>query len=530
MSPSKPNWPSTERQMAESQAEQGSELQRLIRDNQDLHLLHPDEANDKAGVPPWLRVYWRKQHPEMVYSPNDPAGGYPRVLKNIYSHLLANQGFKAKNVSPPEEEAPNRTISTNLRISGAQTTPRSESDIRVNYGNPAQIIAASNGIGGDGSQAQYYSTDGGVTWGQTELPLVTGDDLQSDPTVDWTSDGTAWATTIGISGASLQLRAYKSTDVGATWTHDAIFSGGQTNADKQMMWVDHSPSSPFKDNIYVIWHNGLPAFVNRRTGPSGAWQTPLQVSGAETTGTAIGGDIKTNSAGDVFAFWPGTGSRGLYVAKSTDGGASFSSPIKIATTFDSYDIGVPSFSSRRALIYISGGAYRTQNKDLVYASWVDLSGEDNCSRSSDEPGGNASSRCKTRMWFTRSTDGGATWEQPRMINNQPSLNDQYNHWLVVDETNGTLVLACYDTVADAGRLKTDLWCLASFNDGVTWSPPSKVTTAQTDETGGGADTGNQYGDYIGLSGVGGRFFPAWTDRRSGAREEIWTAALMPEQG
>ena len=50
------------------------------------------------------------------------------------------------------------------------------------------------------------------------------------------------------------------------------------------------------------------------------WQAPIQVSGAETTGTAIGGDVKTNSAGDVFAFWPDTGSRNLFVAKSTNGG------------------------------------------------------------------------------------------------------------------------------------------------------------------------------------------------------------------
>lgn len=104
-------------------------------------------------------------------------------------------------------------------------------------------------------------------------------------------------------------------------------SGTQTQTDKQMIWVDHSPVSPFKDNIYVIWHNGTPVFVNRRTGPSGAWQTPIQVSGAETTGTGIGGDIKTNSFGDVFAFWPDTGSSKLFVAKSIDGGETFSTPV-----------------------------------------------------------------------------------------------------------------------------------------------------------------------------------------------------------
>ena len=50
------------------------------------------------------------------------------------------------------------TVGTNLRSSGAQTSPRSESDIRINYWNPLKIIAASNNISASGQQAQFYST------------------------------------------------------------------------------------------------------------------------------------------------------------------------------------------------------------------------------------------------------------------------------------------------------------------------------------------------------------------------------------
>src|SRR6185369_11394536 len=96
-----------------------------------------------------------------------------------------------------------------------------------------------------------------------------------------------------------------------------------TDIDKPMMWVDHSAASPFANNIYVIWNQG-PAYVNRRT--SAGWQTPVQVSRFETIGTAVGGDVKTNAFGEVFAFWPDTVSNTLYVAKSTDGGASYGSP------------------------------------------------------------------------------------------------------------------------------------------------------------------------------------------------------------
>ena len=259
--------------------------------------------------------------------------------------------------------------------------------------------------------------------------------------------------------------------------------------------------------------------MNRRTGPAGSWQTPIQVSGAETTGTSIGADVKTNAFGDVFGFWPDTGSRKIYVVKSTNGGASYGSPVQIAPTFGSFEISVPAMASRKLLIYVSGGAYRTASKNLVYAAWSDL--VSGCA----EPGTNVASTCKSRVWFSRSTDGGGTWSAPAMLNNQASLNDQLNQWLVVDEMTGALEIVYYDTVADGTRKKVDIWHQSSFDDGVTWSPAVKVTSAQTDETAAGADSGNQFGDYNSLSGIAGQFFPSWTDRRGNAREEIWTAKL-----
>jgi hypothetical protein len=256
----------------------------------------------------------------------------------------------------------------------------------------------------------------------------------------------------------------------------------------------------------------------------------VQVSGAETTGSPVGADVKTNNVGDVFAFWPDTGSRNLFLAKSTDGAASFGAPVSIAKTSGSFQLAIPAQADRQALIYISGGTYHDAARDLVHAVWVDLSGEAGCTSGSG-PGTDVTSTCKSRIWYCRSTNGGAAWEAPRMINNQASLNDQFHPRLVVDETNGELVVVYYDTVNDPGRHKTDLWVQTSSDDGVSWSSPVQLTSGETDETVSGADNNSsaflhdQYGDYIGLSGYAGRFFPCWTDRRSGGREEIWTAPI-----
>jgi hypothetical protein len=534
-------WPSVDLQLKASRVQPGTALEKLILNNQDFGMLRAGELNDKIPVPLWLRVHWRKAHPEGNYSAADPTGGYPHVLKEIAEWMISHQdlvpdraeGERAPGFDPDggaEENAvigEKTTVGGNLRVSGSQTVPRSESDIRINFWNPSKIIASSNNIGGNGQQVEYYSSDGGATWGQAFLPLTTGDAFHSDPTIDWTSDGTAWSMTIGInsSGSKLHMRSYKSTNGGATWTFDNTYSGSQTNTDKEMLWIDHSATSPYKDTIYSCWHNGNPAYVNRRTGPSGSWGTATQVSGSESTGTAIGCSMSSNANGDAFVFWPTTGNSKVVMAKTTNGGTSWGTPKVIATTYDNYDIGIPAMDSRRALIYVSGAAYRTATVNMVYASWVDQTGVTGCKAPANEPGSNASSTCKSRVWFSGSSDGGTTWSTPVMINNQSSLNDQFNQWLGVDDTTGRLAVIYYDTVGDSTRKTTNIWYQTSGDNGVTWSAATKLTTATTNETSSGSDSGNQYGDYNSLSIYAGKIFPSWTDRRSGGHEEIWTVPV-----
>jgi len=513
-------WPTVGSQLNQDGIDPDSALAALVLENQDFSILRMAEAKDHLGLPPWLRVYWRKAHPEGTYSASDPTGGYPRVLNEIYEWMIHHQDLKR---GPREPDIPPDS-KTALTVSGSSTGPRSESDVRIDYWHPTRIIAASNAIVSGGAQAQYYSANSGATWGKTTLPFTGSDTSHSDPTVDWTSDGTAWATTIGVNGSTLGMRAYKSTDGGATWSFDNTFSGAQTSSDKQLIWADHSASSPFKDYLYAIWHNGAPAYMNRRSGPAGSWGSPIQVSGAESTGTCIGGDVTTNSAGVVFAFWPTTGNSKIFMVKSTDGGSTYSTPQQVTTTFDAYDIGVPSFNSRRALIYVSVGAYKNTAavKDNVYVSWTDLSGATGCTAPANEPGSSTSATCKTRVWFTRSTNGGTTFETPRMVNNQSTRNDQFNQRLVVDETTGRLGIMYYDTANDAGRRKTDVFFQSSVDDGVSWSSALKISSGMTDETIAGSDGGNQYGDYNGLSGYNSSFFPTWTDRSVSTSEQIWT--------
>ena len=528
----RPSWPTLERQLSEDRVPRGSALAELIAKNQEFHLLRPEEARDELPVPLWLRVLWRKTYPEGPYSGDDPTGGYPFVLKELHEWMVSHpdlgkgsSGIQALQAAA----APRATISagTNQHISGSFFNPRSESDIRVNYWDPQRIIAASNNIQSSGALAVYYSDDGGASWRQTLLPMAQSAQIHSDPAVDWTSDGTAWAVAIGIDPIerTLELHAFRSEDSGATWTFDQTISGDHELADKQLIWTDHSNRSPHKDNLYVIWHNGRQVYVNRRVAATGAWEEPRQVSGPETHGTGIGSDIKTNGLGHVFGFWPDTGSRNIFFTKSVNGGASWSRPAIVGRTSAAFDIQIPAQGRRQALIYVTAGAfYRGPRKDMVYAAWTDLSGIPGCRSPLNEPRLDVNHPCLTRVWFSRSTNGGRTWSAPRMINNAGRGNDQFNPWLAVDETSGSLAIIYYDTVGET-RVRTNVWAQASIDDGATWSAPFRVTTEPSEVTGFPSDP-NQYGDYNGLSGIAGRFFPSWTDRREGGHEQIWTAPLV----
>ena len=108
--------------------------------------------------------------------------------------------------------------------------------------------------------------------------------------------------------------------------------------------------------------------------------------------------------GDLFAFWPDTGSQNLFVAKPTDGGTTFGPLVTIGSTIGAYQIGVPAQDNRRVLIYPIRRRIPDRNRESRLCG-TDLAGGVGCSSASSEPGTNVASTCKSRIWFARSTDG-----------------------------------------------------------------------------------------------------------------------------
>ena len=82
--------PSRASQIKDAGATKGSNLEALIKENQDFEMLAPGEFNDNFPLPLWLRVYWRKQHPEVRMPEKNPGAAYPEVMSQVYKKMIAD--------------------------------------------------------------------------------------------------------------------------------------------------------------------------------------------------------------------------------------------------------------------------------------------------------------------------------------------------------------------------------------------------------------------------------------------------------
>ncbi len=125
------SWPSAEDQIAQAGVDPDSELAKLIRNNQDFHLLRPEEARHRF---PYLRGFGSigVNSAPKGRTADDPTGGYPRALYEVYDWLLSHPNLQPEPPpleSPPLPVAPEgkgpkalAAMGWNLRISGAQTS------------------------------------------------------------------------------------------------------------------------------------------------------------------------------------------------------------------------------------------------------------------------------------------------------------------------------------------------------------------------------------------------------------------------
>jgi|GEM_PF-2719391 len=399
-------------------------------------------------------------------------------------------GLRAPFASPPR--SPLGAQGNDVLVHSSMAPDfQSETSIAVN-GN--FVVAGYNDVRGfgltDPSVSGYsYSSDGGVTWTDGgQLPTAGGDQVFGDPDIKtWTDpgNGNVWFFYSSIyvtPSGSNSLCINVSSDGGATWSTPREITTS-TNAsdfsDKEFMDVD-----PETGRIFVSWTNFGASTTMRITYSDDmgmTWNGPTVFSAAGQ-GSVPRADPKSNN---VYMVWRASSS--LQFVSSTDNGLTWST-VKTAATglvdpmnpYGSDRIG--GFPSM-AVSPVNGDIYIVYNSRNLAPDFGDT-------------------------YFTRSTDGGASFSAPVTINANPGSDRvQFYSWVTVDDVSGTISAVWYDQSAGTGTSDlTDVYHTHSTDGGITWSCPAPLTDAPFHAEYGNTTSQPNIGDYIQTVARGGNLY------------------------
>ena len=148
--------------------------------------------------------------------------------------------------------------------------PQNETSVAFNVNDPLNAVAAANDFCGDGYW-MGFTRDGGQTWGSIFKDPKTSNGERcfgSDPSVVYSRrDAAFYVSTLCFFTTSpiSEVQVWKSTDGGATWTDSTRASIAITNRaadgsidgsvfyDKELLAVDNNPGSPHYGRIYTTF-------------------------------------------------------------------------------------------------------------------------------------------------------------------------------------------------------------------------------------------------------------------------------------
>jgi hypothetical protein len=185
-----------------------------------------------------------------------------------------------------------------------------------------------------------------------------------------------------------------------------------------------------------------------------------------------------------------TGPLRILASTSADGGLHWSAP---ATLIDDHG---PAFTDDKPSITAD-----PTDPNYAYAVWYR---------------GNADSGRHNETMFARTTDGGRTWEAPRVIDNTTGDAARKGHQVLV-EPDGTLVILVEEDVYHGTSTDVFLSSLRSTDRGATWLAPlrgpemvGQYDLAIDPET--GEEIGNGHADYA-VGPNNGTLYAVWNDTR-----------------
>ena len=344
----------------------------------------------------------------------------------------------------------------------------------------------------------------------------------SDPTVLIDNKGNYWMTTLG------QTQGYiisNSKNQGGIWTLNYASSG---KSDKPHSWVDNSETSPFKNNIYIastyfgtLDVNAIPFFCQnvkfiRSTDGGNTWSTHVQVPMNYTCFV----NLTTDKNGTLYIM--GTDFSSFQIAKSTDGGLSFTS--SATSTFPGFNIAMARALNCPDLLpsegtFIPNPVILSDNSDEAHSGNLYIIF-----------GSRVSAPNNYNIYCITSSNGGTTWSNPVAIDNslgQGKFN--FLPWSTCDPETGAISVIYFGNKNQSTPCNFDTYVSSSTDGGVTWTQ-TKVGDFSSDFSSSPYITSRfsgRIGEYNAITSGNGMVYPFWMDARNTQAQVYSSPFVVP---
>lgn len=455
-----------------------------------------------------------------------------RVLA-VSAPALAAAALLAATIAPVASAAPASGTATPPNFdASAMHGNEAEDAIAINPTNPSNIVTMSTLPDVVSGLFEGVSFDGGQKW--TRRVIGTGAPLGPiccDQQLAWDSFGNLWmAYLVNTTGDVLVAL---STDGGLTFTKVADVvpttptgSKAPSGATPKRLRspsnnpniLGDQPSISAGPNSVWVSYTSFPSTVVQAFGASvsgpgkfGSFSTPESVP--TSAGRGDFGDTAVGPSGQVMVTYQdqtnGQGGTDIFTAVDANGlkPGGFSDPVLLArSAVGGFDF-IPaqpdrSIDAEANLAWDhSGGPHNGR----VYAIWTQESPNE-----SDN----------TDIMFQSSDNNGATWTAPVRLNDDHTVNSQFNPAIALDQSTGDVAVSWYDARNDLGTGGTgdtdgipnddvQIWATSSTDGGATFAPNFRVSAG----TFNAADALSffDFGDYTHAAFQSHLFYPAWSD-------------------
>jgi len=330
------------------------------------------------------------------------------------------------------------------------------------FGHVYMLYAQYEGVPGcadcsNPTQIFQISSDHGQTWGSPFViypeGAVTGGQWDSQVAVDPVDGQTVYVSFMQNNKSDIIVG--KSTDFGASWS---FVTADSTNAgtDKPILAVRGQ-------DVYVVYTHAQTTFASY-SHDGGTSFTEVKIpKGGGKLGWALAGGGTVTPNGSVFFSWAGyegnggaSGNVNLYVSRSTNGGASWTTKIldvsKSPPQCPDYNCGWAYLGAQTVMASDANGT--------VYALW-------NAGSTAGGP---------ERIYFSKSTDNGNTWSAKMDVSTAPA-GTHHAFPAIAATGNGDVRISWMDARAANGGLdRWNVYYRSSANGGSTWSNEVDVST------------------------------------------------------